>query len=380
MKRLSVIRSRLKQYIEKNRKVFWLFIIGGILNTILLIYMYGNLRPDSYNYNSNSIVYREYRVLFDYHLYKNEDGTVRGVSFNNPDRNHIDAASLKALCDTGLFESITIQSAYPNYDSSKGERVDSICSCIYGRLYDNFISSGQRTLTGNDQVVVDVLDDHKLGSKVEIRGNEYEVVAKSSDIDVFGYMMSPEAYFKLEPFSNGIIAYSSKRWHADSNEGDAAMAAIQTIFPDCYVWKVSKAYETADKLLSDRETRSLILTYAVSQIAYVFLLSYLADSLSEENSISIIIGARPSVIAFSAFLEGLLLSIVSGTVGIVMHIALYFPLFNKLNSVEGIVYFTKDYLVILFIVILVSSVVLFLYSLRYLKRSPVDLKRSSWRV
>lgn len=374
MKKLIIIQSRLKQYRAKNRLIFALFIIGGVINTILLAYMYGNLRPEAYNYNSSISVYREYRVLFDYHVSTNDDGSINGVGFNNPDRNHVDKEDLKKLFDTGLFESITVQSAYPSYDSSKGERIHSISACVYGTLYENFIASGQRTLTSNDQVIVDILDEARLGDSIVIRGREFEVVAKGSDIDIFGYMITPEAYYEIGPYSNGFIAYSNQRWHEDSEEGDVAADAIRSIFPECYVWKSSKIYEAADKQVSVRETRNMILTYAVSQIAYVFLLSYLADSLSEENSVSIIVGAKPSGISFSVFLEGLILSSISGLAGIMIHRLLYRTVFSRINAIDGIVYFLKDYLSVFGIVILASAVVLLVYALRFLRRSPIDLK------
>ena len=374
MKILAIIRSRLRQYRAKNKLIFALFIIGGIINAILLAYMYGNLRPDAYNYNSSISVYREYRVMFDYHISRNDDGTVSSVGFNNPKRNHVDKEDLKKLFDTGLFESITVQSAYPSYDSSMGERMHSISACVYGILYENFISSGQLTLTANNQVIVDVLDETRLGGTIVIRGREFEVVAKAADIDIFGYMITPEAYYEMEPYSNGFIAYSNKRWHADSEEGDVVADTIRNIFPDCYVWKASKVYEAADKQVSIQETRNMILTYAVSVIAYIFLLAYLADSLSEENSVSIIVGAKPANIALAVFLEGLLLSAASGLAGIVVHRLLYVPIFSRINAVEGIVYFAKDYLSVFGIIILASAVVLLIYALRFLRRSPINLK------
>ena len=57
-----------------------------------------------------------------------------------------------------------------------------------------------------------------------------------------------------------------------------------------------------------------------------------------------------------------------------IHRLLYRPVFIRMNAINGIVYFLKDYLSVFGIVILASAVVLLVYALRFLRRSPIDLK------
>ena len=83
MKALYLMYSRIKQYFLKNKLVFILFVLGGMLNTIMLSYCYGNLLTVVLTRNSTDQSYMTY-------TYNYKDGTVT-------------ADEVKAFLKTNLF-------------------------------------------------------------------------------------------------------------------------------------------------------------------------------------------------------------------------------------------------------------------------------------
>jgi len=66
MKTLYILGSRISQYYKKNKLLFLLFLLGGILNAVSMIYCYGNLLPYIRDRASMDLKYRDYTVSFQY--------------------------------------------------------------------------------------------------------------------------------------------------------------------------------------------------------------------------------------------------------------------------------------------------------------------------
>lgn len=64
MNRFRLLLLRLKQYILTNKAMFILFLVGSILNTLIVSYCYGNLIPLVTNRYSPDYQYRYYEVQF----------------------------------------------------------------------------------------------------------------------------------------------------------------------------------------------------------------------------------------------------------------------------------------------------------------------------
>ena len=65
MKTIIILYNRLKGYFLNNKTVFILFVIGGILNAIMLSFFYGNMLSFKKNEHSTASFYRKYTVTLD---------------------------------------------------------------------------------------------------------------------------------------------------------------------------------------------------------------------------------------------------------------------------------------------------------------------------
>lgn len=94
MKKMYLLSHRLLRYFEKNKVIFILFLVGGILSSLTLTYMYENFMPSIANSNSQEIYYREYTVSdsgigkinegfsgYDFYALKNVSLTVNDGEF-----------------------------------------------------------------------------------------------------------------------------------------------------------------------------------------------------------------------------------------------------------------------------------------------------------
>ena len=71
----------------------------------------------------------------------------------------------------------------------------------------------------------------------------------------------------------------------------------------------------------------------------------------------------------------MLLSLFSGLLGIILHIALTPVLFKKLNVNDRIVYSVSDYSLILALMVAISAVIILFFIRRLTKVSPIEAKR-----
>ena len=366
MKFLYLITNRLTQYYKKNRFVFLLFLLGGIINSCIFAYMYGNFRPIMARYSSTDYYYREYRVYFGASpTYR--DGVLAGVSVHNPQTSYINEDDVKTLISTDLFETIVVGSFYPSYNSSQGERMLSISACMYGEMYSNFVSSGSRKLTADDQVIVDFLSSHQIGDTIKIRGNDYVVVGRHSDR--YEYFISSDAYKTIDPYNNVLFVISKDRWHSGYSQNDLPKDTLESLFPNAVVW-TPEMYERQDAIPSAAQTKNIAVVYLTVQIAFIFLLTFMSDSLAEENVTSLIVGGNPSMITALLLAEGLVISIVPIALGLVIHKLLYDSVFEVINTVGGIVYHASDYYIVLGIMATVCVITLIPYYIRYRRHTP----------
>lgn len=63
MKFIYLLWENLVLYYRKNRLIFFLYCLCGVISTVAVLYFYGNMVPMVYNRNSTELYYREYRLI-----------------------------------------------------------------------------------------------------------------------------------------------------------------------------------------------------------------------------------------------------------------------------------------------------------------------------
>lgn len=460
VKTITLVLSRIRQYAVKNKIVFILFIIGGVLNSVIFIYLYGNLRPVMRNYNSTDYYYRRYEVIFSWQDMEAPDGSIGGCIIISPDKNYITEEDIDKLIDTGLFESIVLESHYqereinasyvhvedlkeyketqeifnrikageipdyyddspPHYDengnfvwgkdwdmhvyegylqptgymstlegvfrslngypdpipnpdasadtASNEPLPESICACVYGKAEHIMIHTGSGEFTSKNQAVMSNSSMANVGGTVSIRGEEFEVIGRSADV-IDSYLIPIEKYKELSPDNNHMFLISKDRWH---EKNDVPLKTLIEMFSEAKIR--SPIYESYDQEFSDRTLPRIIVCFAITMIAFAFLLDYLTSLLSDENAVSIIVGGRPSDITAMSILEGTVLSLITIAAGLVIHFVFYDSLFSKLNTTE-INYRSGDYLEVFLIMAVLSIIIMCIRSFKYLKLTPHELR------
>ncbi len=367
MKTVVVVVYRLKQYIFKNKSIFVLFVIGGIINSAVFAYMFGNLVPIISNYQSQDYNYRHYSVFFNATEYP-----TGGIKILPAERSYVSNSDLRELVDSNLYNGILIAADYdgPELSASVGSS-NRIAAYIYGDMELDMIS-GTSTLTGDNQILVDYWQFKKPGETMELNGNKYTVAGVYSY--GFSCIMTKKAYMILNPYTNYISLTSKERYHSGYSGSDQAKIFLEKIFPDGYI-STPERYESHDFAESVSGIRMTVLTFIISEIAFIFLLTHMADSLTEENAISLIVGAKPKSISTSVFFEGFFLSIICVITGLMLHVFLYRPLFSKLNINEYVAYDIKMYLFMFVIMLVVIIILMLVMSIKYSRLSPVKLRR-----
>ena len=141
MNGLYLLGLRLKQYATKHWHIFALFLLSGILNTIAVLYCYGNLLPTVANRNSQDLLYRNYQVVL-----------------TQP----IDLEEVKALLEDPLLQA----SAVSNGDGILAFLGD----------YSRTFSSGTGDFTDVYQITVPPAYGKSVGDVVKYQGREFSVI------------------------------------------------------------------------------------------------------------------------------------------------------------------------------------------------------------
>lgn len=340
MKTLFLLGNRLKQYFLKNKLLFLLFIIGGMLNAVMVIYCYGNLLPVMTERNSQELDRREYCLRFD------------DVS--------PDPETVKAFAGNPLIEACT-------YTAGEG-----IYTCDPD--YPLTRMSGTLEFTGAYQVIVPPMTK-SVGEKITIQGKTFEVIGSALDYYGGSYYIPYETFQELgygERITR-IYFFSAERQEPGS---DQVLALIHKTFPEnTYVGGGALTYARKDVRMTRFMLGVTVVNAFIAVLAYIFLLRYIVDSIMTENLVSIITGASKGRITAYIFWETLILSLAANGLGLLLHRALYEPVFTKLNITSDLYYRPGDYCFVYLLMLALSLIVTIPFVMKYLKLSPVAARR-----
>ncbi len=341
MKTLYLIANRLRQYTNKNRIIFCLFILGGILNAIVFAYTYGNLLPAIANRNSEEFYYRQYFVYLD----------------NNP----IDlwpSNAVDSITQSNFVESVSV--------ASEIDRTTTIVASAKGPTNIVYVEGNVDEICSGQAVVP--FDNAVNENKINLFGREYTIVGRHTGAE---YYISLEDYQDSELITNQIIVTAKNR---QSKANDQILSMLNAQFENEYI-KTPYIYENADQRGSSTELFMICCVFAVVMISFMFLLRYLIDQNADENITSLIVGAPKSVILTLIYWEGLILSAVSYLIGLIIHRATWDQLFSKINVSDSIEYHLSDYLTMFLLMFVLTIIVLTPFLKKYSKMTPIEVKR-----
>ncbi len=354
MKWLYLIFQRSIQYCKKSKILFALFAVGTIINAIMVCYLYGNLLPAIFNRQSNDIkMYRTYQLGFD------SDHSDTTKNYEN----------LNKLITTDLFESVILRSSI----LISGERV----STIYYGDYPVIYLSGEHRLPQYGEIIIPKLySSYSSGDCISINDTMFRVVSEHGGDD---YFISYDSYREIVdldieeeaiPKTRRVNLISRERYIENDDE---ALKSIEELFPDYFI--VRPHGENNDRIGTQHGVIQLLVSFIVSIVSFMFLLVYLLDTGLKENIISRIVGANKITLSSLVFCEGLSLTIIFSSIGILLHLALTPLVFSKLNVIDGILYTKKDYVYISLFIFVLSFVVVFFFTRKYTSISPLKDRR-----
>lgn len=351
MKSIYLFINRISQYYKRNKFIFIMFILGGILNAMIFAFFYGNMLPAIKNRNSQEIQYKTY--------------SWNATASENP------VESIKKIKESGLFESI-VATYYINFEDKKsGEtETEEYAVSFEGNPPIN-VSKGQLKIPTNDEIIVNGVSRANVGDKVTKYGIDFTVIGKHSDSQNYISYEKVNALPKETLMLSKVEAISKIR-HDLNN--DPAKTEIMKEFPNEEILAPTMAVK-GDRNSSVFGMIVLCVGYAVSSLAFAFLFVFIMKSGSEENIVSIISGASGTRISLMVFWEGMIMVSVSSIIGLFLHWLLLPYFFNRININENTTYFISDYTIIFAVIFAIQAVIIFAFTKKTTKLSPVYARR-----
>ncbi len=340
MKTLYLTFSRIRQYYRNNKFIFVLFIIGGIINSMVFAYFYGNLISYNVGKANQEGYYRRYFVYLNSSLEKEV---------------------YEELCGNELIENVIV-----------GHIISEENLYLFGTMNEHTNLArinGTLTFTDKYQVLIPELNSYAVGGNLTFFEKEFEIVGRHNNDNE--YYIPYEAYKELGLEDNVLYVYAAK--HQDPTD-DKVAALIKEYFPDASIDTPAK-YDTFNRRSMNTEIAFICTCYAFSAISFMFLLRHMLDSMVYDSAVCMITGASKSTISIMTFWEAMLLSLSTSVVGLAIHKIFYNVFFNKINIREEIVYKFSDYAFIFFLMFCITLVITLPFIIKYTRLTPITIRR-----
>ena len=378
MRTAYLIINRIRQYFVRNKAIFIIFVIGGIINAAVFAYMYGNLIMAVKNKDTDDFWRKSYRVIFN--AAETENGLIKPLE---PEINYVSDSDIQEMIDSGIFESISIGSFSGRYGQMENTGLPlSVGTVVQGSCNLNKIK-GSLELSEDADLIIDyglIIDGGNMyspGESVIIGGRSFRIAGVfSGAYGLSTAIITETAYKDIGCLTNSVWCTSVENWHGD-NKTNVPYDFLRELFPDGYIIDNGAGYSEMESRFQNNGLTISLIIYAVSTVSFVFLLLYMADSLRRENAASLIVGANPGRISSIVFLEGSLLSFVTMLVGLFIHILLFEPFFSRFSVSASLYYRPLDYLSMACIMLLINAAVILPVSMKYKNLSPNEIRRKT---
>lgn len=341
MKNLYMRAKRFEQYFLKNKLVFCLFVLGGIINTVAVLYCYGNLLPVVANKNSEDTTYTSYYVSF--------------------------AAETPTISDITEFVKHPL---IRNCAFSNGRL------CAYEGDYPMAALSGSVEFTAPYQCIVPAMSGLSLGDTVEYYGKEFVVIGSSSS--GMHVPMIPYQTFAELCGNEKIVAIDLHAAERQDPKNDPVIALIDQMFPyRAQVGSSGHSLALAESRVSQQYLWLIVINTFLAVIAHTFMLHYLLDSARNEHIVYTMVGSGKGRIATAVFGDAIVMSFAVNGLGVLLHMLLYNGLFEKLNMNANIRYGLGDYGFCYFIIIALSILAAIPVVLKVTCSTPIAARRNA---
>lgn len=336
-----VMCTRIQRCYRKNRLLFTLFIMGGILNTVLVAYCYGNLLPTVANRNAQKLQNRGYSVGFSNQYAAMDD--------------------IEALMESPLVESCILGSK-SGFGTCLG---DYPLNRLNGRL----------DFQNENEAIVPPMDDAALGDRISIGDRVFSVVGTAMGTQ--NLYIIPQAAFTELGLDQKINAI-----HMIAAPGEIAAVSsmvpfITSLFPyQTSIWGDAVALNAVEARESKVLMAAIAATALVAVIAQALLLQNLLKGMRDMDTISMILGATRWSVILQTAAETLLLCLIPSLLGVFIHISLY-GLFDKLNIVSDISYTFRDYYMIVALLLSLSLLTMIPVVIKSVMSTPIQNRRNA---
>lgn len=367
MKLLRLAISRFVHYISQNRLIFSLYFIGSIVCVIMFAFCYGNLVTIKRIENSDQNIYRKYEIklskaqMLDLKILEDlKEYTPEEVSFHselgfNFWGDEIDPDELKEIQEMGgvpdriaafLVKNLALFAEYGRVEFS-----------------DTELESGEKVVILPSGKFLGEVDD-----SIVINDETYRIIGMHTLED---FIIPAQCYFDQGFETKAITIVLPSQLNIMEN--NHFISLLYSLFPESSIKDPSEYYLMAENSFAG-ELIMVSMMYLLAFLSFAFLIKYIMDTGRYEAIIYSIVGASPGKTIGLVFLGNLLLSIISATIGIAIHMGLYNIIFNKLNLIDNLVYRFKDYALILIFTVVVSAIILIPFCIDYYKKSLYSLK------
>ncbi len=340
MKKIYRFANRMKQYFLKSRLVFILFVVGGILNTLVFTYCYGNYLPLMANRNSEDFMYREYMAVF-----RNEPARPLDIEWFRTNE---------------LIEACIL---------SDGNGVFS-----YDAKYPMKQLTGTANFTDAYQVIVSQDSKLNVGDELTFKGHTFEVIGSVRTLQGFTFIPL-ETFAELGCMNDVRVVYAYSAKH-ENPSNDRVLALMRNVFSNA----TSFGGSASQMAISEKKDTQVMFGFVVMNAfllatAYAFLLYYILDSLRGENVISRLLGASRLGLVSTLLFETVFLALTANLLGVLAHVTLYDVLFVKMNLETHIRYGLGDYALIVLILLVLSVLTAIPILIKMLWLSPIQSRR-----
>ncbi|MBQ3076195.1 MAG: ABC transporter permease, partial [Clostridia bacterium] len=269
MKNMILMLSRIGSYFRKNKLIFLLFVLGGILNSFVLACFFGEAQelirmvaaPEDSSY------YREYSIQWQplgtnltsttseaYLGFPNTIGeAVDGVSISNPIEGFggrkLTLKQAKALSESDLIEMVSVKYVSRENNSHRnafamGENVFTVQALIKGNtplaggVNYHQVREPLEFARGNakykelkdDEIILDLSHSAKVGDTVTVSGVDFRVVAVASNLPGENNLITARA---MEKICGGMLDRIGAVSKEQYNETDNPVTRLfHSIFAD----------------------------------------------------------------------------------------------------------------------------------------------------
>ena len=365
MKLCLIIQSRIKQYWAHHRLIISLFLLGGIMSSVVFCYFYGNSLKLMKFLTSNDPHYRTYEIWLSDEFSPN---------IPRPDF-EIGYSDIEKLANNKLVESVQVEAFFSQFADGRNV-IEGDSAFGTGRIsafWDNktelMMINGSSDFNAEPNGVV-VPDNSSAipGDVIRINGRELKVIGKNK---APSYFVSYEVFQTIAEVDHALIISKDRL----NLEDDPLRTVLEDTFPQCLIETPLARQRSYEKRAVEEMIIVICPVYLVSLISFMYLLRYLMDTTTSMVAVSRIVGARKWQIFGLCLAEALFLCCLGIAVGIGIHIVLYDAVFVHLNALTDLVYRPVDYCIVFAWMMLLSTAVAMFFVRKYALMPPIALRR-----